>query len=314
MRSKSMNKYALIFPGQGSQKLGMLADYYAEMSGVQTTFNEASEALGFDLWAVIQNDADKLAQTQFTQPALLAASVAVYRILRERGLPEASLMAGHSLGEYSALVCAGAMDFSDALRLVKARGEFMQAAVPAGTGAMSAIIGLGDNEVRAICEEVSKTGLVDAANFNAPGQVVISGALAAVEKASELAKEQGARMAKLLPVSVPSHCGLMKPAAEKLSKELENIKLKKSKVPVIHNADVEYYENTDDIKDALVRQLYMPVRWAETVNAIAGEGALTLIECGSGKVLSGLNKRINKEIISHNTDSLVDLNKFFETV
>jgi [acyl-carrier-protein] S-malonyltransferase len=307
-----MEKVAFVFPGQGSQKLGMLADYYDQFPIIKSTFDEANQALGFDLWGIVQNNAEKLAQTQYTQPALLASSVAIYRLLMAQGFEKPALMAGHSLGEYSALVCAGALDFGDALRLVKARGEFMQEAVPVGTGAMCAIIALTDEQVRDICEKSSEGEVVTAANYNAPGQVVISGEAGAVARASILAKESGARMAQMLPVSVPSHCELMRPAAQKLAKLLEEINISIPTVPVIHNADVVPYSHKDDIKDALVRQLYAPVRWAETIILMADDGIESILECGSGKVLSGLGKRIVKGMKLQNTSSVSELEKILE--
>ncbi len=307
-----MEKVAFIFPGQGSQKLGMLADYYDQFPIIKSTFDEANQALGFDLWDIVQNNAEKLAQTQYTQPALLASSVAIYRLLMAQGFEKPALMAGHSLGEYSALVCAGALDFGDALRLVKARGEFMQEAVPVGTGAMCAIIALTDEQVRDICEKSSEGEVVTAANYNAPGQVVISGEAGAVARASILAKESGARMAQMLPVSVPSHCELMRPAAKKLAKLLEEINISIPTIPVIHNADVVAYSHKDDIKDALVRQLYAPVRWAETIILMADDGIESILECGSGKVLSGLGKRIVKGMKLQNTSSVSELEKILE--
>ena len=307
-----MEKVAFVFPGQGSQKLGMLADYYDQFPIIKSTFDEANQALGFDLWDIIQNNAEKLAQTQYTQPVLLASSVAIYRLLMAQGFEKPTLMAGHSLGEYSALVCAGALDFGDALRLVKARGEFMQEAVPVGTGAMCAIIALTDEQVRDICEKSSEGEIVTAANYNAPGQVVISGEADAVARASVLAKESGARMAQMLPVSVPSHCELMRPAAQKLAKLLEAINISTPTIPVIHNADVATYSHKDDIKDALVRQLYAPVCWAETITLMSDDGVNSILECGSGKVLSGLGKRIVKGMKLQNTSSVSELEKILE--
>ncbi len=287
--------FAFFFPGQGSQSLGMM-NGFSEQAVVKTTFDEASAALGQDLWAMINgDDAELIGQTVNTQPIMLAAGVATYRAYLEAGGQAPSVVAGHSLGEYTALVAAGALDFSDAVKLVRLRAELMQSAVPQGVGAMAAILGLEDEQVKAICAAAEQGEVVEAVNFNSPGQVVIAGNAAAVERAMAAAKEAGAKRALPLPVSVPSHCSLMKPAAEKLAEALKTVDIKQPQIRVIHNADVAAYDNPEAIKDALVRQLYSPVRWTETVNALVNEGITESAECGPGKVLAGLAKRINKE-------------------
>ena len=293
---------AFVFPGQGSQAVGMLADVAAEYPQIQATFAEASAALGYDLWQLVQQGpAEELNQTHITQPAILTASVALYRLYKELGGAEPAFMAGHSLGEYSALVCAGVLDFADAVKLVELRGKAMQEAVPAGTGAMYAIIGLEDDKIQAACEQAAQGEVVAPVNFNSPGQVVIAGNAAAVERAGVLCKEAGAKRALPLPVSVPSHCALMKPAADVLKVALDGLSLNAPRIPVINNVDVTAADDTAAIKDALVRQLYSPVRWTETVEALAAKGALAHFEVGPGKVLSGLAKRIDKSV---NCDAL----------
>ncbi|MGK0411081.1 MAG: [acyl-carrier-protein] S-malonyltransferase [Shewanella psychromarinicola] len=291
-----MSKQAWVFPGQGSQNLGMLSELAAEYAIIQDTFSQASEALGYDLWDVVQNDEQKLNQTHITQPALLAASYAIYKLLLQKGLSQPAYMAGHSLGEYSALVCSGVIDFADAVKLVEARGQFMQQAVPAGVGAMYAIIGLDDDKVVASCKQAqAETGEeVAAVNFNSPGQIVIAGNKGAAEVAANLCKEQGAKRALPLAVSVPSHCALMKPAAHQLASLLKNIQFHLPKVPVINNVDVAYPNDPEAIKQALVEQLYSPVRWTETVTKLVELEVETLLEVGPGKVLTGLTKRIDK--------------------
>jgi len=293
-----MSKQAWVFPGQGSQVLGMLNELAAEYTIIQDTFAQASEVLGYDLWDVVQNDEEKLNQTQITQPALLAASYAIYKLLLEKQLSQPAYLAGHSLGEYSALVCAGVIDFSDAVKLVEARGQFMQQAVPAGVGAMYAIIGLDDDKVVASCEQAQTqtSEIVAAVNFNSPGQIVIAGNKHAAQVAANLCKEQGAKRALPLAVSVPSHCALMKPAAEKLANLLKNITFSAPEIPVINNVDVASLIEPDAIKQALVEQLYSPVRWSETVTKLADLEVVSLLEVGPGKVLTGLTKRIDKRL------------------
>lgn len=284
--------YAFVFPGQGSQSVGMMAAYGDE-AAIRDTFAEASDALGFDLAALVaEGPAEALNQTINTQPAMLAAGVAVYRLWLARGGAQPALMAGHSLGEYTALACAGALGFADALKLVRLRAEAMQSAVPEGVGAMAAVLGLDDDTVRAVCAEAAQDEVLEAVNFNSPGQVVIAGHKAAVDRGCALAKEKGAKRALPLPVSVPSHCALMKPAAEKLLIALNAIEVKAPLVPVIHNADVASHGDPAAIRDALARQLYSPVRWVESMQAMAAQGVTRIAECGPGKVLAGLNKRI----------------------
>lgn len=289
-------KMAFVFPGQGSQSVGMMQGFDA-LPVVRETFEEAGAVLGFDLWRMVSDGPlDALNQTVNTQPAMLTAGVAVYRAWRRVGGAVPEFMAGHSLGEYTALVASGALAFADALPLVRYRAQVMQDAVPQGAGGMAAILGLDDDAVRAACAEGAQGQVVEAVNFNSPGQVVIAGDKAAVERAMELAKDKGAKRALLLPVSVPSHCSLMKPAAEKLAVYLQSVALQAPAVPVLHNADVASHTAEADIKDALVRQLYQPVRWAESVRALAAAGVTHVAECGPGKVLAGLTKRIVGEL------------------
>ena len=285
-------KFAFVFPGQGSQSVGML-NAYGDVAPIRDTLAEASGALGQDLWSMVANGpTDILNQTVNTQPVMLAAGVAVYRLWQSQGGAVPALMAGHSLGEYTALVCAGALDFSDAVKLVRLRAEAMQSAVPEGVGAMAAVLGLDDDAVRAVCAEAAQGEVLEAVNFNSPGQVVIAGNKAAVERGCLLAKEKGAKRALPLPVSVPSHCALMKPAAEKLRAALSAVEVKTPTVAVLHNADVVSHGDPDAVRDALARQLYSPVRWVETVQAMSAQGIQLVAECGPGKVLAGLNKRI----------------------
>ena len=291
-----MKKFAMVFPGQGSQSVGMLAELATQFPLVEETFKQASEVLGYDLWQLVQQGpAEELNKTWQTQPALLTASVAIYRVWQQQYpdlLP--SVMAGHSLGEYSALVCSGALDFQDAVKLVELRGKLMQQAVPEGAGAMYAIIGLDNESIIDACAQAAQGEVVSAVNFNSPGQVVIAGSKAAVERAAAACKEAGAKRA--LSVSVPSHCALMKPAADQLAVALENITLKAPQTSVINNVDVKAASETDEIRTALVRQLYSPVRWTETVEKMAKEGVEVLVEIGPGKVLTGLTGRIVKTL------------------
>jgi len=290
-----MSKIALLFPGQGSQSIGMMSGF-AETAIVKDTFVEASDVLGVDFWAMASEENDLLNQTQHTQPLMLTAGVATWRAYQVANGTQPDFFAGHSLGEYSALVAAEAISFADALPLVKFRAEAMQNAVPEGVGAMAAILGLEDAVVNEICTSCAQGEVLEAVNLNSPGQVVIAGNSAAVERGMALAKEKGAKRALPLPVSVPSHCALMKPAAEQLAEYLNNVQISKPKAPVIHNADVAYYSEADKIKDALVRQLHSPVRWVETVQMLHGEGVSRAAESGPGKVLAGLTKRILKEL------------------
>lgn len=288
-----MTQFAFVFPGQGSQTVGMLADMAATWPVIEETFQEASAVLGYDLWALVQQGpAEELNKTWQTQPALLTASVALWRVWQQQGGKAPTLMAGHSLGEYSALVCAGVIAFADAVRLVELRGKFMQDAVPAGTGAMSAIIGLDDAAIAEACEAAAEGQVVSPVNYNSPGQVVIAGHKEAVERAGAACKAAGAKRALPLPVSVPSHCALMKPAAEKLAAELSNITFNAPQIPVVNNVDVACETTPEAIRDALVRQLYSPVQWTKSVDFMASQGIEHLYEVGPGKVLTGLTKRI----------------------
>lgn len=284
-----------VFPGQGSQSIGMLNGLAAAFPQVQQTFKEASDVLGYDLYEIVSaGPEEKLNSTDITQPAMLAAGVATWRIWNDEGGKSPQLMAGHSLGEYTALVCAGVIAFEDAVQLVAARGRYMQDAVASGSGAMAAILGLDDNAVRDVCKRAADNDIVEAVNFNSPGQVVVAGHKTAVERAAELARAAGAKRAVLLPVSVPSHCQLMKPAADKLAADLRQIAIASPAIPVINNVDVAAPADPDAIRDALVRQLYQPVRWVEVIQAMTARGVTNIIECGPGKVLVGLNKRIDK--------------------
>ncbi|MFD0912755.1 ACP S-malonyltransferase [Methylophilus luteus] len=290
-----MSTFAFFFPGQGSQSVGMMQGLESHAI-VKQTFEEASSVLGVDFWQMATEPNDAINLTQNTQPIMLTAGIATWRVYQSLGGKQPSAMAGHSLGEYTALVAAGALSFADALPLVKFRAEVMQQAVPEGLGAMAAILGLDDDTVRAVCSEAAQGQVVQAVNFNSPGQVVIAGEKAAVERGMELAKAKGAKRALPLPVSVPSHCDLMKPAAEKLRDYLQNVTVQAPAVRVLHNADVASYSDAAQIKDALVRQLYNPVRWVETVQLLATQQVLVSAECGPGKVLAGLAKRIVAEV------------------
>ncbi|MGC9421655.1 ACP S-malonyltransferase [Vibrio sp.] len=303
-----MSKFAIVFPGQGSQAVGMLAELGQQYEVVTQTFAQASEVLGYDLWALVQNGpAEDLNQTFRTQPALLAASVAIWRVWQSLGFEQPECFAGHSLGEYSALVCAGVIDFQQAIKLVELRGQLMQEAVPAGTGAMYAIIGLDDDSIAHACQQAAQGQVVSPVNFNSPGQVVIAGQKEAVERAGVLCKEAGAKRALPLPVSVPSHCALMKPAAEKLALALVGLEFNSPNIPVINNVDVIAETDPAKIKDALVRQLYNPVRWTEAVQKMSDAGVEKLFEVGPGKVLTGLTKRIVKTVDAAAVNDLASL-------
>lgn len=288
---------AIVFPGQGSQSVGMLAELAAEHSQVIDTFEQASDVLGYDLWQLVQDGpADELNETDKTQPAMLAAGVAVWRLWQAGGGAEPALMAGHSLGEYTALVCAGALDYQDAVSLVAERGRCMQSAVPVGTGAMAALLGLDDEAVQAVCEQAAEGEVVSAVNFNSPGQVVIAGQTEAVQRAMALAKESGAKRAVQLPVSVPSHCALMQPAAEAFAKHLDAASITTPSIRVMQNVDALLHDDPGRIRENLNKQLYSPVQWVRSVQAMHEQGVSRIVEAGPGKVLTGLCKRIDKSI------------------
>ncbi|MEY2336085.1 ACP S-malonyltransferase [Acidithiobacillus ferrianus] len=288
---------AFVFPGQGSQSLNMLADLGSGYPLVKEVFAEASALLGADLWSLTQEGpVEKLNQTSLTQPVMLTAGYAVYRVWEEEGGIFPDFVAGHSLGEYTALVVAGAVDFADAVRLVAERGRLMQEAVPEGVGAMAAIIGLGDDDVKQLCAEEAHKEVLAAANFNAPGQVVVAGDQAAVERLMEAARVAGAKRVVMLPVSVPSHCSLMTPAAERFAAVLETVTFRAPRAVVVHNADVQSHPNPESIRAVLAKQLHAPVRWTETIRHLARQGAMTFVEMGPGRVLSGLGKRIEPSL------------------
>ena len=288
---------AFVFPGQGSQKIGMLAELAAEYPVVQATFAEASDVLGYELWALVQTgQQDEINLTERTQPLLLTASVAVWRVWNEKGGTQPVLMAGHSLGEWSALVCAGVVEFKAAVKIVQLRGKYMQDAVPAGVGAMSAIIGLDDAAILDACKKAAQGEVVSAVNFNSPGQVVIAGHVAAVERAGALCKEAGAKRALPLPVSAPFHTELMRPAAERLADLVSATVFNSPKIPVVHNVTAATETNPEKIKALMIEQIYSPVRWVECVNTMVAKGIGLTVECGPGKVLSGLNKRIAADL------------------
>ena len=286
---------AFVFPGQGSQSVGMLASLAAAEPVVRETFAEASAVLGYDLWALCQQGPEaELGSTEKTQPAMLAAGVATWRAWQRHGGPRPVAMAGHSLGEYTALVCSGALDFAAAVDLVRCRGQLMQEAVPLGQGAMAAVIGLEDAQVADVCREVEQGEVVEAVNFNAPGQVVIAGHAGAVARAIEAARARGAKRAVTLPVSVPSHSRLMVGAAERLAERLAGVAVRMPDVPAVYTVDVQTHSSPDGIRRALKEQLHKPVRWAETVRAMLASGVTTIVECGPGKVLTSLNRRIER--------------------
>ena len=293
----SENTLAFVFPGQGSQKVGMLAAAHEQYAAVRDTFAEASEALGYDMWDLIQNgEQEALNLTETTQPVLLTSSVALWRAWQEQGGAAPALMAGHSLGEFSALVCAGSLGFADAVRLVRSRGQFMQSAVPVGEGAMAAIIGLDDDAINTICEETE--GVVAAVNFNSPGQVVIAGHAGPVESAIGALKEAGAKRAMPLPVSAPFHTELMKPAGDRLAEAMADITFNSPEIPVVHNVHAKTESDPEAIRALMVQQIYSPVQWTSCVQTMTGAGVSQLVECGPGKVLSGLNRRIDKSLAS----------------
>lgn len=295
---------AFVFPGQGSQAVGMLAELAADHPQIGDTFAEAAEALGYDLWQLCQNGPEaELNRTDRTQPAILAASVALWRVWEANSAARPAFVAGHSLGEYSALVVAGVIGLADALRLVERRGQLMQQAVPAGEGAMAAILGLTDEQIIDLCAQAAEGEVVSAVNFNAPGQVVVAGQKAAVQRAIEACKAAGAKRAIELPVSVPSHCALMRPAAEQLAKDFEQLNWQEPAITLVQNVSARPAPDMTTLRAQLVEQLYSPVRWVESVEYIAAQGVTDLIECGPGKVLSGLNKRCAKGVATHNLDS-----------
>lgn len=290
-------KFAFVFPGQGSQSVGML-DAWADNAAVQRTLEQAGAALGQNLAGLIaQGPAEDLNLTTNTQPVMLTAALATYAAWQAAGGPQPAVVAGHSLGEYSALAAAGAISLDDAVRIVRVRADAMQAAVPVGAGAMAAVLGLSDDDVRSVCTEAAQGEVVEAVNFNAPAQVVIAGHKAAVERACELAKQRGAKRALLLPVSAPFHSSLLRPAAEVLQKALADVTINVPSIPVINNVDVAVADTPDAIRDALVRQAWHPVRWVETVQAMKAQGVTHIVECGPAKVLNGLTKRIDKDLV-----------------
>ena len=303
-----MRKFGFMFPGQGSQKLGMLSNFATKSNVIQETFSEASDALGIDLWDIVQHDRENsLDQTQITQPVLLTTSITIWRLWVNQQGPEPSVLAGHSLGEYSALVCAGVIGFQDAVNVVFRRGQFMRSAVSEGKGKMAAIVGLKADKITEICKDTGNLGTVSVANFNSPGQIVIAGNTKAVEHAMALSKDAGAKRTVLLNISIPSHCGLMKPAAEQLERELANIKFKTPSIGVVQNANAEISNNPEKIKSNLIKQLYSPVRWTDCVKLISQIGIEKLVECGPGKVLCGLVKRIEPEMVCCGSDDEISL-------
>lgn len=309
-----MSNLAFVFPGQGSQKIGMLSELAEQYSLIKETFDQASDVLGYNMWELIQQgEQEAINLTERTQPILLASSVAIWRLWNEKNGAIPSQMAGHSLGEWSALVCSGVVDFADGLNIVRARGQYMQQAVPVGEGAMAAIIGLDDKAILEACGNAQSLGVVDAVNFNAPGQVVIAGSNAAVEAAMESCKAAGAKRALPLPVSAPFHTSLMKPAADNLADLVNTVNFSAPQVPVVHNVHAQTETDPETIKALMLEQIYSPVKWVDCVNQLKNNGATTLIECGPGKVLSGLTKRIDREITSLATDSVADFTAALET-
>ncbi|TNF34266.1 MAG: [acyl-carrier-protein] S-malonyltransferase [Gammaproteobacteria bacterium] len=309
-------KFACVFPGQGSQSVGMMAEFIDQYSEVRELFKRASDALDYDLASIVANGPiENLNKTECTQPALLTAGVAAWKVLRINTEKTPQLLAGHSLGEYTALVCGGALQFEDAVKLVAERGRLMQSAVPEGIGAMAAILGLDDAVVRSVCDQAThNNSIVQAVNYNSPGQVVIAGHSEAVDRAMDLAKEAKAKRALKLPVSVPSHSTLMTGAAEKLSERLAAIEIKSPSIPVLHNVDARVHSDPKEIADCLKKQLFSPVLWVDTIQNIIAQGIIATVECGPGKVLAGLNKRIHKESEHYTIDNVENLNKFLAAV
>jgi [acyl-carrier-protein] S-malonyltransferase len=309
-----MNSFAFVFPGQGSQSVGMANDYAQVNAGVRDLFQEASDYLHYDLWEVVAEDAEqRLNKTEYTQPALLVASVAAWQTWCTLSAERPAVLAGHSLGEYTALVCSEAISFKDAVQLVSSRGKFMQAAVPEGAGAMAAIVGLSDDSVLEVCNQASDAGLVEPANYNSIGQVVIAGDAEAVAKAQVIAKDKGAKLAVSIPVSVPSHCALMRPAADKLAAMLESIELVEPKIDVVNNVDASVESSPVSIKAALVRQLSSPVRWVDSIQAIQRLQVTGVGECGPGKVLSGLIKRIDRSLPAKPLNTVEQMQQFADS-
>jgi len=304
-------KYSIVFPGQGSQSLGMLSDLNSNFRAVSQVFQEASDSISVDLWKILNEDQEALSLTENTQPIMLAAGYATYKVLSNETSLSPVSMAGHSLGEYTALVASGSMGFFDAIQIVRKRGELMQAAVPNGTGSMAAILGLEDAVIIEICQKASMKGIVEAVNFNSPGQVVIAGEKDAVTHACKLMKEAGAKRAIVLPVSVPSHCSLMREAAAKFKSYIEPVNFKTGNVRVIHNVDADYADNIESIKAKLVDQLHMPVLWTDSVNKMKDSGVERLIEAGPGKVLAGLTRRVDKSL---SASTIIDVSSLKSTI
>lgn len=306
---------AFVFPGQGSQKIGMLAELASLNPTVEATFKEASDVLDYDLWQMIQQgEQADINLTERTQPMLLASSVAIWRLWNEKGGPTPAQMAGHSLGEWSALVCAGAVEFADAVKIVRARGAYMQEVVPVGEGAMAAILGLSDEVITAACDKARDDGIVDAVNFNAPGQVVIAGSAAAVDRAIAICKEAGAKRALALPVSAPFHTSLMQPAAEQLTELVESTTFASPTIPVIHNVTAKPEQDAKAVKSLMLEQIYKPVLWVDCILALKAAGAEHFVECGPGRVLNGLTKRIDRDLKSLSTDDIASLDNALTSI
>lgn len=306
---------ALVFPGQGSQKIGMLADLASDNPLVEETFAEASQVLGYDAWAMVQEGAQEAINlTERTQPILLASSVAIWRLWQQKGGPMPAQMAGHSLGEWSALVCSGVLAFADAVNIVRARGAYMQQAVPVGVGAMAAILGVSDTLILEACDSARQGSVVDAVNFNAPGQVVIAGSSAAVDRAIEICKQAGAKRAMTLPVSAPFHTSLMQPAAEQLAGLVNQTEFSKPLIPVLHNVHAQAEADPAAIKGLMLEQIYKPVMWVNCIEGLKSNGAQIFIECGPGRVLNGLTKRIDRNLTSFSTDDVASLENALTSV
>lgn len=306
-----MKKIALVFPGQGSQSVGMLSELSANYPVVRDTFTQASDILQYDLWHLIQEGPEEqLNKTEYAQPALLTAGYAVWKAWQHENSILPSCLAGHSLGEYTALVCAEALSFAEGVNLVAERGRIMQEAVPIGKGAMVALVGLDESKVLSICKEAAQGQVLEPANYNSIGQIVLAGEMEAAKRAVDLATAAGAKIAKLLAVSIPSHCALLKDAAEQFKEKLAKVVIQSPKIPVIHNVDVKAYNDPLAIKDVLVRQIYSPVRWVETVQLMKNQGVEAILECGPGKVLTGLNKRIVTDIVIDSIGILQNMSKY----